>query len=95
MTSNGSLAKVIVLPMDYSTGGPPSARALAWGGGLLLSDPRGTDFWWAQPVSNEDRIAGGRCATTGILAPGHAMVVVDGVKHIAEFAPLPDRRRTG
>lgn len=79
-----------VLPFDYTIGGPPQGMAVAASERVVLADVRANEFWWDQPVNDADRRAGGRCATTGIMAPGHSMTLVDGQKHITEFAPTPD-----
>jgi hypothetical protein len=42
---------------------------------------------WAKPKFPGDYAQGGICAATGYWAPGSAMVIVDGMRFIREFAP--------
>lgn len=48
---------------------------------------------YAEPLNDEDGRRGGICTRTGMWAPGHELVIVDGKPMIRDFAAREPRRR--
>lgn len=83
----------IVLSLDWTA--PQTSFQTAELIGADSATVAGNEFenLWADPVDRADYEQGAVCATTKIWAPGHALVEVEGRKHIAEFAPVGDPGR--